>query len=372
MRILHIAQTLPGGLATYLEGIASFQISRYGEKSVRFFIPASQRFSIPGVPEQCIIPCQYDRRNIIQLYGFMREGKRAIDCFKPDIIHLHSTFAGALFRISYFFRRRRRPTIVYCAHGWAFLRDDPPWKKRIYVAIERELARITDAVVNVSRHEFEAAINCGIPRHISHLVLNGSPGYSVPVNGIKLFDQASINLLFVGRFDRQKGFDILLGAMRELMGRPVHLYVIGGPVLDSDTMVSCAFNPPPNVTFLGWLPRAEVGDYYSAADAVVMPSRWEAFGLTAVEALSHATPVIASDRGALPEIIVSGECGLIVPEMTSKVLANAIVSLDKSTLKSWGKKGRQRQRKIFSVERQNRELVLLYEKLCNTTENDAN
>jgi glycosyltransferase involved in cell wall biosynthesis len=361
MKVIHIAHVLLGGVGSYLDGIAAFQIARYGEDNVRFFVPSSQRDSIPEIPDGCIIPCAYDRRTIGQLYKFMRAGKRAIDSFNPDIVHLHSTFAGALMRLPYLLTVRLRPRVVYCAHGWAFSREDPEWKKLIYAAIERQLARVTDAIVDVSRHELNVSAKHGLPRAISHVVLNGTSNGAPSPAKIGEFDPGLINLLFVGRFDRQKGLDILLEAMRALTDRPVHLYVIGGLVVDSETLPSEA---PANVTFLGWLPRQEVGAYYSTADAIVMPSRWEGLSLTAIEAMSRATPVVASNHSSFSEIVISGKTGIIVPELTSDAFTKSIADLDKKQLKIWGDAARERQQEIFSLERQNRELVDLYDDLC--------
>lgn len=364
MKIIHITQCLPGGLATYFEGIGSFQIAHYGEENVRFFVPSSQRDSIPEIPDKCIIPCAYDQRTIRHLYKFMRQGTQAINSFEPDIIHLHSTFAGAIMRLPYLLASRHRPKITYCAHGWAFAREDPEWKKRIYAAMERRLARVTDAIVNISQDELNISAKYGLPLAISRVILNGTSGYASSQKKIEGLNPSLINLLFVGRFDRPKGVDILLEAMRMLTDRSVHLFVIGGFIVDSDALETLVSNAPRNVTFLGWLPRQEVGAYYAAVDAVVMPSRWEGFGLAAIEAMSQATPVVASSRGALPEIIIPGKTGIIVPELTSAVFAKTIAGLDKKQMKHWGAEAQKRQQEYFSLERQNRELIELYDGLC--------
>lgn len=368
MKIIHITQLLAGGVATYLEGIASFQIARYGEENVRFFVPSSQRDSAPKIPDRCIISSAYDQRTIGHLYKFMRDGKRAISSFNPDIIHLHSTFAGALMRLPYLLVPPGKPRIVYCAHGWVFAREDPEWKKRIYAAIERQLACVTDAVVNVSQHELNASAKYGLPRDISHMISSGTSGYAPTPAKIGEFDFGLTNLLFVGRFDRPKGLDILLEAMHALTDRPVHLYVIGGLVVDSDASETLVSEAPANVTFLGWLPRQEVYAYYSAADAIVMPSRSEGLSLTAIEAMSQATPVVASNRSSFSEIVISGKTGIIVPELTSEAFAKTIADLDKKQLKIWGDAARERQKEFYSLERQNRELVDLYDDLCSKGE----
>jgi len=362
-KIMHIAQSLPGGPATYLEDIGSYQIERYGEHNIRFFVPSRQQEHISTIPADCVIPCVYDQRSIKHLYLFMRQAMCAINSFRPNIVHLHSTFAGVIVRLPYLFFRRHRPKIVYCSHGWAFCRDDAEWKNRIYAIIERRLARITDAIINISHYEFEASILRGLPKGVSHVILNGTSRYSSTSASIRTFDSNVINLIFVGRFDRQKGLDILLDAMRILTDKPVHLYVIGGFVVDSGFTHAMISDIPSNVTLLGWLPRHEVGTYLAAADALVMPSRWEGFGLTAIEAMSQRTPVIVSNRGALPEIIETGKTGLVVPELDPSILAETISNLNRDQLKRWGMAAEKRQQCSFNLEQQNRELIDLYESI---------
>lgn len=267
-------------------------------------------------------------------------------------------------RLPYLLAPRHRPKITYCAHGWVFAREDPEWKNRIYAAIERRLARVTDAIVNISHYELNISAKHGLPDAISHVILHGTSGYAPSLTKIGGFNPSLTNLLFVGRFDRPKGIDILLEAMRMLTDRPVHLYAIGGFVVDSGALETMVSELPPNVTCLGWLPRQEVGAYFAAADALVMPSRWEGFGLTAIEAMSQATPVVASNRGALPEIIIPGKTGILVPELTSAVLAETIAGLDKEQMRRWGDEAQKRQQEFFSLERQNRELIDLYDALC--------
>ena len=110
-----------------------------------------------------------------------------------------------------------------------------------------------------------------------------------------------INLLFVGRFDPQKGIDWLLRVFPKCPRKDIHLYVIGDNVVSNGMGIEKKNTE--KVTFLGWVNHDELPAYYEACDAVIMPSRWEAFGLVAIEAMKYGKPVIASNRGALPEII---------------------------------------------------------------------
>lgn len=118
-----------------------------------------------------------------------------------------------------------------------------------------------------------------------------------------------INLLFVGRFDPQKGLDVLLHAFNACHRQDLHLTIIGDNVVGGGIKIEKKNTD--RITFLGWIPHDKLASYYSACDAVIMPSRWEAFGLVAIEAMKYGKPVIVSNRGALPELIEDGRNGFV-------------------------------------------------------------
>ena len=113
----------------------------------------------------------------------------------------------------------------------------------------------------------------------------------------------------------------------------MRLHVIGACVNEDRTE-----EPASNVNILGWLPRHAIDRYYAAADAVVMPSRWEGFGLVAIEAMRNGTAVIVSNRGALPELVEDGKTGHVfdLDEGDLGNLERLLRGLDKSRLGSDG------------------------------------
>ncbi|MEO7221440.1 MAG: glycosyltransferase, partial [Devosia sp.] len=80
----------------------------------------------------------------------------------------------------------------------------------------------------------------------------------------------------------------------------------------------------------------------AAADVVVVPSRWEGFGLVAIEAMREGKPVIAHDVGGLPEIVSDHETGLLFSPLDAATLAAVLGSLDKQQLRAMGKAARRR------------------------------
>lgn len=174
------------------------------------------------------------------------------------------------------------------------------------------------------------------------------------------FDERFVNLLFVGRFDRQKGLDLLLRAMQRLQDTPIRLHVIGSCVHEAK-----AVHPPDNVRLLGWMPRHTLDAYYAAADGLVVPSRWEAFGLVAIEAMRNGTAVIASRRGSLPELIDDGKTGYLfhLDETDLSDLEGVLRSLDKQRLRQMGTAAAQHFNQFFTADAMNRGLLDVYAKL---------
>ncbi len=94
----------------------------------------------------------------------------------------------------------------------------------------------------------------------------------------------------IGRLHQQKGFDILIEAFRQLEGQSLSLHIYGtGP---DEARLRAAANGDPRIRFMGHVARSE--DALEAVDIVAMPSRWEAFGLVALEARAAGRPVICS------------------------------------------------------------------------------
>ena len=79
-----------------------------------------------------------------------------------------------------------------------------------------------------------------------------------------------------------------------------------------------------HIRFVGRQPQEELSQWYSQMDIVLMPSRSEGFGLTAIEAMAHGCVMVASDVGGLPEVVRDGICGLLhrtedIADMAAKI-----------------------------------------------------
>jgi D-inositol-3-phosphate glycosyltransferase len=144
-------------------------------------------------------------------------------------------------------------------------------------------------------------------------------------------------LLFVGRIQPLKGPEVLVKAAAELLARhpswggELEVVVLGGPsgsglahphALDD---LAQQLGIAAQVRFVKPVPRAELAQWYRAADLVAVPSHSESFGLVAVEAQACGTPVVAADVGGLPTAV--GEAGILVDGHQAPKWADALESL---------------------------------------------
>jgi glycosyltransferase involved in cell wall biosynthesis len=138
-------------------------------------------------------------------------------------------------------------------------------------------------------------------------------------------------LLFVGNAeDYNKGVVYLLRAMARIRrDTDAHLYIVGGPSGEQRIAPQeiARLGIEDRVTVVGRVTDDELAAWYRRAQLLVSPSLYEGFGLPAAEAMASGTPVIASDAGALPEVVAHHETGVIVPAADHRALAATITSL---------------------------------------------
>lgn len=137
-------------------------------------------------------------------------------------------------------------------------------------------------------------------------------------------------LLFAGRLAPQKGVDLAIRALRELVPvfSALQLRVAGaGAWEQAYRNLARRLGIGDRVHWLGWLEPAELRAEYRRCTAFLMPSRFEPFGLSALEAMACGAPVVASATGGLPEFITDRESGLLVPPADPAALSQCLQDL---------------------------------------------
>jgi glycosyltransferase involved in cell wall biosynthesis len=162
-------------------------------------------------------------------------------------------------------------------------------------------------------------------------------------------------ILFLGTLERRKNVEGLVRAYRLLMARgppPPPLVLAGNAPPDAAPLLREIASAPlaGRVMHIGYVQPEQRQALYEDAALLVLPSFDEGFGLPALEAMSLGVPVVASNRGALPEVV--GDAGLLVDPDDAGSLADAIARLlsDKPLAATLSAKGRERAR-LFSWDR---------------------
>lgn len=135
---------------------------------------------------------------------------------------------------------------------------------------------------------------------------------------------------FVGRLDERKGLPVLMEAWTKLIAvasepRPVLRIAGSGPLRDTLRVWQRSLPHPGSVELLGWIENT--AELYRTLDLLVCPSRYEGFGLAAAEAMACGRPVIASRASSLPELVLDGETGRLVPPGDANALRDALAEL---------------------------------------------
>lgn len=355
MKVLHCAETIKGGVASYLRELIRLQGQDFGAGSVALVLPASQLGELP-VPEGVqVYPYADHRGRAANAFELARVVLAKVREFQPEIVHIHCTYAGATVRPALWLLAGR-VRLIYCPHGWAFSRPLAQPAYTMVRLVEKLLANVTESIVCISGHERQLALRAGIRADRLKLVLNGVVATRPPGDGEPPpWMPERTRLLFAGRFDDAKGVDILFDALR-LLGDKVHAIVAGDTVLAD----GAALAVPDNASLTGWLTQAQLERLFDSADVLVVPSRYEGFSLIAAEAMRAGLAVIASRVGGLPEVVGDGICGVIIEPGSAAALAHCIESHDRSDWQRMGRNGPDRVRRLFAMERVHREISDLY------------
>ena len=172
----------------------------------------------------------------------------------------------------------------------------------------------------------------------------------------------------VGRIVPLKGHKALIHAFSRVKeSHPDARLVVIGTGTDQEYLedLSGQLKVNDNICWVGQIPPEQLSKYYKAMDALAMPSHWEGFGLTAVEAMAAAKPVVGTKVPGLQEIIVDGETGFLVNIGDAEALAEKLILLikDEKLRTDMGLAGRKRVQNKFSKNVHDRKWLTAYRSL---------
>jgi glycosyltransferase involved in cell wall biosynthesis len=255
-----------------------------------------------------------------------RGAGRELRAFRPDVVVVGGWNQPAFWTARRHSRRRRIPLVAWVE---STLRDERPGSRPLEAA-KRAFVRSCAGFLVPGRASAEYVRSLGVAGEIAIAPNAVDPDIfgrrveELRAGRDRLRAERGLHrctFLYVGRLDPEKDLETLFRALRDL---PADLAVIGGGT-DEARLRGLA---PPSVRFVGRLERDELPAWYAAADAFVLPSRSEQWGMVLNEAALAGLPLVATDAaGAAHELIEDGVNGFRVPAGDEAALAAALERL---------------------------------------------
>ena len=290
-----------------------------------------------------------DLKAIFQLYKIYKS-------YRVNIIHLHSSKAGALGRITSALTGDLKKTF-YTPHGFAFLKQDISKRKRIiYLLIERLLSLIGAKLICCSQSEADLALSFA-KKNMVMLVEN-----SIPMSSIiprKNTHKKKLKIVTTGRICYPKApwrFHEL--ASRMATNESIEFIWIGDGELKHYLLVDG--KPLDNVSITGWKKRDEIFSALSSADIFVLFSLWEGMPLSLIEAQATGLPAVVLNVIGCKDVVMDGITGFLCEDMMMVEEKLNLLIDDIKLRERMGRNAAESSRTRFSVERMHTQMMEIY------------
>jgi len=274
----------------------------------------------------------------------LRDLVRVVRASRCDIVHTHLVHADVYGACA---ARLCGTALVSTRHN-----DDAFRRRWLSMALHRCLGGAADRLITISEALKRFVVDTeGVSPEKIKRIYYGLDATS-PVITRPRSEAAGRVIGAVGRLSVQKGHRYLLEAFARVLHKyeDVRLVIVGdGPLREELMAHARRLGVADVVRFAGY--EADAAALMHSFDVMVVPSLWEGFGLVLLEAMAAARPIVASRVSAIPEIVVDGETGVLVPPADAGLLADAIVSVldDPDRAERMGAHGRARLTQMFSV-----------------------
>ncbi|MDA0182997.1 glycosyltransferase [Solirubrobacter phytolaccae] len=358
-RILHVVQPAEGGVPQHVVHLTGELSARGWDVEV-----AASEAAGPGSPQRARLEAAGARVHALPMSGLIGAGGvrtiarlRELDSDRRyDVIHAHSSKAGALVRAA--LPRSRR--IVYTPHCFAFLAGFGA-ARPVYWAAEQALLPRTGALVACSNWEAAGSRRSLLgTRRKLHVVPNGVPACVSAEPDPRLTALPRPIIGFLSRMDPPKE-PVRLVEAAALEPFPGTVVIVGSGQFEGEVREAIAAHGlGERVVHLPFTPPVE--RFLHGFDMLVLPSRWESLPLAILEAMACGLPTIASDVGGIAEAVEDGVTGRLVPPEDTAALAAAISALahDPEGLRAMGARARERWSERFSLTRMVDDLEVVY------------
>jgi glycosyltransferase involved in cell wall biosynthesis len=345
-----------------------------GEGDMRYLLAPSTRVRQLSTLRRAIDPL-HDALALERLVAIMR-------VWQPHIVHTHMAKAGTIGRLAASIfnataGRRRRARVVHTYHGHVLEGYFSPLKNRVFVGIERQLARVTDRIVAISpqiRRELLDDYHIGRADQYRVVPLGFDLTTFVAIDdrarraaraALGLDDHVRV-VTTVGRLTAIKQHALFvetaaLVAMRD----PAAVFLLAGdgelrPELEALVRER---GLEPRLRFLGW--RRDLATVYGASDVFLLTSRNEGTPVALIESLAAGVPGVSTDVGGVRDVIDTETVGLLAPFGDARALADHVATLlaDRDRRRLMGDAGRQSVAARYGLDRLVGDVDALYREL---------
>ncbi len=256
-------------------------------------------------------------------FAFFREN--------PDLIHIHANKRFTTDSAALVVKLKKTP-FVFSPHAGS-------WGKSFFGLVHNQtlgkIALSANVVICVSEFEKKIIEDSGLKINRFEILPNGVDLEEFAKKRENIFKNYGLNkkkiVLYVGRLAPHKGVDVLIGAIKKIVGSfsEAHLFLIGPDAGEENQLRKqvANLNLTSFVTFAGKLSRDDLISAYQNSSLFCLPSRNEAFGIAIIEAFAAGTPVITTKISSIAEIVTDGVNGRLVTPGDPEKLAAALLEL---------------------------------------------
>ena len=259
------------------------------------------------------------------LYKHLR---RTIKTMRPNVTHVQYMTPGAMVILLLWMMGLKN--IIATAHTAADIYKD----LRLIHFIQRHCVRAFTCITELAEHSFFGTSQMYTPqtelKKRNHFTIHNTLPSSTSIiksDAKSNADNTHFTLGVVSRLEKIKGMDLVIPAFAQVLKQHPHikLIVVGdGSLRSAMQQQAIESGCADYITWVGRKPQEELPHWYSQMNIVLMPSRSEGFGLTAIEAMANGCVVVASNVGGLPEVLRDNECGLLhksedIADMADKI-----------------------------------------------------
>lgn len=320
----------------------------------------SKGISICVVPETCkTIICKYN-----YIWHYMVKGNY-------DLIHANLFPAFYFCSIIRILHRKTSPKMIMTEHSTdnhrRHIKILRPLEKIIYSSYEKNIC-----ISNKTKDNLIKWLKPGNKNHNKFIVINNGINIEKYVNAIGLerrilfpgIEDNDILICMIGSFREAKNHATLIKTMRRLPEKYKLVLAGEGPLELKIKKMTEEFNLEKRVVFLGY--RSDIDRIIKTADVIVVPSKWEGFGLSAVESMASGKPVIVSEVEGLSEVVDDG--AIKFKWDSDEEFASAILKLENNEIYEYYAGKARNRAKVFDIHIAANEYVKIYKDIISQKE----